>query len=257
MAPVILNFTQIGSVLPIAVIGPSRRLYREIAEQLEMLINSGEFPPGSRLPSERELARLFGVSRPPVREALLALEIAGLIDVRIGSGVWVVGRPSGARPGADAQETADSDEPGPFELIQARQVLEGEIAALAARAASESDLEGIRETIDQMIEENARNAVEQEADRLFHLRIAGATGNSAFVHLMRSIWEFRYGPMWSKIEEHFLTPQRRAQTVKDHTAIYQALKARDPAKARDAMHDHLRRVHAEFAKEWDEANRPC
>lgn len=238
--------------MPIAAIGPPRRLYREIAEQLEALITKGEFPPGTRLPGERELAKLFGVSRPPVREALLALEIAGFVDVRVGSGVWVVERSPGPRAGAPA----DTDEPGPFELIKAREVLEGEIAALAASEATQADLDGILETIDQMVEENARNAVEQEADRLFHLRIAAATGNSAFVHLMRSLWEFRYSPMWIKIEEHFLTPQRRAQTVKDHLAIYKAIKSRNPEQARNAMHAHLRRVHDEFTKGWDKANPP-
>jgi DNA-binding FadR family transcriptional regulator len=241
--------------LPIAALGPPRRLYREIAAQLEALISNGEFPPGTRLPGERELAKLFGVSRPPLREALLALEIAGLVDVRVGSGVWVVQRSSSPRAEV-AVTTKDSGEPGPFELIKAREVLEGEIAALAASAATQSDLDGILETIDQMIEENAHHVVEQEADRLFHLRIAAATGNSAFVHLVRSIWEFRYGPMWIKIEEHFLTPRRRAQTVKDHLAIYKAIKSRDPERARAAMHAHLRRVHDEFTKGWDKANRP-
>jgi len=242
--------------VPIAAIGPPRRLYREIAAQLEELIRSGEFPVGTRLPGERELAKLFGVSRPPVREALLALEIAGLVDVRIGSGVWVL---DGAKqsPVGELSSAVDTGEPGPFELIKAREILEGEIAALAACVASESDLRGIWETIEQMIDENTRNAVEQDADRLFHLRIAAATGNSAFVHLMRFIWEFRYGPMWVKIEEHFLTPQRRAKTVKDHKAIYAAIKARDPEKARAAMHEHLHRVHGEFTKSWDKANRPA
>ncbi len=252
--------------MPIAAIGPPRRLYRDIAQQLETMIKSGEFAAGTRLPGERELAKLFGVSRPPLREALLALEIAGLVDVRVGSGVWVVERAgvgsavsaAGSREVGDSESgrsgVGDSEEPGPFELIKAREVLEGEIAALAAVAATPSDLEGIHETIGLMKEENARQASEQEADRLFHLRIAAATGNSAFVHLMRSLWEFRYGPMWVKIEEHFLTPKRRAQTVKDHQAVYEALRARDPQRARDAMHAHLRRVHEEFTKGWDKAN---
>jgi DNA-binding FadR family transcriptional regulator len=243
----------VGVAVPAsAPITAPRRLYREIAGQLEALISRGEFPPGTRLPAERELAKLFGVSRPPVREALLSLEIAGLVDVRIGSGVWVVEPPKAA-----ATATPDAGEPGPFELIEARKVLEGEIAAIAASVASEHDLAGILETIEQMIAENARHAVEQEADRLFHLRVAAATGNSTFVHLMRSVWEFRYGPMWNKIEEHFLTPQRREQTVKDHQAVYQALKARDPDRARAAMHRHLNRVQRQFAKEWDEANPPA
>src|SRR5512142_3187153 len=97
------------------------RLYRKIARQLSELIASGEFAPGQRLPAERELAQQLGVSRPSVREALIALEIEGKVEVRVGAGVFVAPpRPVGLPP-----LSTDEGE-GPFELIRARRVVEGE-----------------------------------------------------------------------------------------------------------------------------------
>src|SRR2546427_8312532 len=116
--------------MPIQSIEP-RRLYRQIADQIRTLIRSGEFPPGSRLPPERDLAKQLGVSRPSVREALIALEVEGLVEVRIGSGIYVQ-RSAAARNGDEA--SAVHAEAGPFELLRARQVIESECAALAAKS---------------------------------------------------------------------------------------------------------------------------
>src|SRR5512137_2198693 len=108
--------------MPIQSIEP-RRLYRQIAEQIRGLIRSGEFVPGSRLPPERDLARQLGVSRPSVREALIALEVEGMVEVRIGSGIYVRGAPEHAAGAASLEPAA-----GPFELLRARYVIESECA---------------------------------------------------------------------------------------------------------------------------------
>ncbi|HEX3063454.1 MAG TPA: GntR family transcriptional regulator, partial [Usitatibacter sp.] len=92
----------------------NRRLYRQIADQIAALIERGEYGPGQRLPPERDLAKQLGVSRPSVREALIALEVEGYVEVRVGSGVYVLGPRHG--PAAHPLP-ADS---GPFELIRAR-----------------------------------------------------------------------------------------------------------------------------------------
>jgi DNA-binding FadR family transcriptional regulator len=96
--------------MPLQSIEP-RRLYRQIADQIRALIKSGEFGAGSRLPPERDLARQFGVSRPSVREALIALEVEGLVDVRIGSGIYV------RAPSEGAINDAPEALAGPFELL--------------------------------------------------------------------------------------------------------------------------------------------
>jgi DNA-binding FadR family transcriptional regulator len=234
--------------MPIHVVEP-RRLYRQIADQIGALIASGEFAPGKRLPPERNLAQLLGVSRPSVREALIALEIAGLVDVRVGSGIYV--REAAAHP-ASVPSAGESEEPdpGPFELLRARRLIEGEIAALAAKFAKEPDIVAIRETIAWMVQENERNAPTQEGDREFHLRIAEASGNSALALVVRGLWDQRYRPMYTKIEQHFSTPALRAQSLSDHGSIFNAIERHDARGARAAMHRHLDRVYKEFSKSW-------
>ena len=129
--------------MPFQSIEP-RRLYRQIADQVRMLIRNGEFAAGARLPPERDLARELGVSRPSVREALIALEVEGLVEVRIGSGIYVRAVPNGqARDATDALA-------GPFELLRARRVIESECAALAAKAARRAQLRAIDTALDEM-----------------------------------------------------------------------------------------------------------
>src|SRR5690606_10997263 len=156
------------SSMPIKVIEP-QRLYRQISDQLRTLIIAGEFPVGSRLPSERDLAVQLGVSRPSLREALIALEVQGYIEVRMGSGIYICEPPSPSRARPDL-----SGEEGPLEVIQARTVLEGEVAAIAAKAGRKPHYDAIEEAID-MMEADARAGIKPvEADRLFHVRIAEA-----------------------------------------------------------------------------------
>src|SRR5512144_2293892 len=129
--------------MPFQSIQP-RRLSRQIAEQIRGLIHSGEFPAGARLPPERDLARQLGVSRPSVREALIALEVEGLVEVRIGSGIYVQA-PRGKDPPAEGADT--HAEAGPFELLRARYVIEAECAALAAKSAKRAQVAAIEEAI--------------------------------------------------------------------------------------------------------------
>src|SRR5512136_1076854 len=120
--------------MPIKAVEP-QRLYRRIAEQIAQLIRRGEYRPGERLPPERDLARQLAVSRPSVREALIALEVEGYVEVRVGSGVYVTQR----RPQSRRADPLSGDS-GPFELIAARRLLEAECAALAAKLASPAQI---------------------------------------------------------------------------------------------------------------------
>jgi DNA-binding FadR family transcriptional regulator len=232
--------------MPIQAVEP-RRLYRQIADQIGALISSGEFAPGKRLPPERNLAQQFGVSRPSIREALIALEIAGLVDVRVGSGIYVREVPAKAPVPAGTQEESD---PGPLELLQARCLIEGEIAALAATNAKPADIAAIKETMDWMAEENTRGAVVQEGDRQFHLLIAEASGNSALALVVSGLWDRRRGPMYAKFEQHFNSAELRTQSLADHAVIFAALERGDARGARAAMRKHLERVYREFSRNW-------
>ena len=227
------------------------RLYRQIAGQIVALIDNGEFSAGSRLPPERELAGLLGVSRTSVREAIIALEIAGRVEVRVGTGIFVTGHASRMAPPSTNTLVGDSGV-GPFELLAARAVIEGETAALAAKHARKTDIAVLRETIVRMRDRADDNAERDAADRAFHVRIAEATRNGALAHAVASLWDQRRGDLWARIEVHFHTAALRAKTLADHEAIVAALAARDADGARKAMHRHLERVAREFQRRWDE-----
>jgi DNA-binding FadR family transcriptional regulator len=231
--------------MPLQSIEP-RRLYRQIADQIRLLIGSGEYPTGARLPPERDLAKQLGVSRPSVREALIALEVEGLVDVRIGSGIYV--RNEGARSGAGGVEHGASS--GPFELLRARWSIEGETAALAAKSARRAQLASIEEAIALMEDAAARNEVPQEGDRQFHLRIAEASGNGVLVNVVKMLWEERAGPLFTQLENHFATPETWARAMAEHREVLAALRSRDAAAARAAMHRHLDQAYKRFSRGW-------
>lgn len=228
----------------------SQRLYRQIADQLSELVRRGEFKPGDRLPSERDLSQQFNVSRASVREALIALEIDGLVVVRVGLGVFV-----NDAPAANSQ-TAMLGEPGPFEVLSARYLIEAETAALAARDGSAKDHARIRETLQMMSDEVGTSGNGLNADSLFHLRIAEASGNSALAHLVNQLWNFRYSAMFRKLDEHFDSPQRHAEAIEEHRKLVIAIERRDEQGARAAMLAHLDTVRAALERGWELANVP-
>jgi len=235
-------------VVPLQTVEPVR-LYRQIAGQIATLIDSGEFTSGARLPPERELAVLLGVSRTSVREALISLEIAGRVEVRVGTGIFVKGQGEG-RGGVAAAPASDTG-PGPFDLLAARALVEGEVAALAAHHITKSGIAALRETIARMHTHGDDFEQRDAADREFHVRIAEAAGNEALVITVAHLWDLRRGDLWTKTEQHFHTPALREMTLADHAAIVEALAAHDPGGARDAMRRHLSRVAHEFQRRID------
>ncbi|MGO1238947.1 MAG: GntR family transcriptional regulator, partial [Hafnia alvei] len=142
------------------------RLYQEVGNTLRELIAQGEYPIGERLPPERDIAEQFSVSRSVVREALIMLELEKLIDVRKGSGVYVVALPQSQRRAAVTD--LDENTYGPFELLQARQLLESEIAAFAAVQATKADIMKMRKAIEQERQSLSSGTIDESADELFH-----------------------------------------------------------------------------------------
>jgi len=249
-APCVKRADPEDQALPLTQVEP-QRLYRRIADQIAAMIDRGEFTPGARLPAERELARVLGVSRTSVREAIISLEIAGRVDVRVGNGIFV--RAVNGRADRSAPDDAGT---GPFDLLAARSMIEGEIAAAAAASIRPADLAALRATLAEMREADADGTRRDEADRAFHVAIASATGNAALVHAVSGLWDQRRGELWRRLEGHFHTPDLRQRTIADHAAIIDALAARDAAAAREAMHRHLARVDREFRRSLDPAGAP-
>jgi len=230
--------------MPFQSIEP-RRLYRQIADQIRGLIRSGEYGPGARLPPERDLARQLGLSRPSVREALIALEVEGLVEVRIGSGIYVRAAPEGAAP-ASAEAAA-----GPFELLRARYVIEAECAALAAKSARRAHVQAIASALDEMEREMTDGRQPLHSDRDFHLRIAEATGNGALVHVVKMLWDERTGPLYQQLEHHYDSPELWRAAMAEHRAILKAIADHDPVAAKSAMQRHMNQAYKRFSKGWD------
>ncbi len=226
----------------------SRRLYRQIADQIAALIDSGEYKPGSRLPPERDLAKQLGVSRPSVREALIALEVEGYVEVRVGSGVYVLGR----RAPAAAPLPADS---GPFELIKARWIIESECAALAARSATKAQVRAIEEALDAMARDKDQGTMPLHNDREFHLRVAEASGNSALVLVVQTLWDQRTGPLFLRLEHHFDTPGLWEVAIREHREVLQAIVKKDASAARAAMRRHMDHAARRFSASWSKSRR--
>jgi DNA-binding FadR family transcriptional regulator len=225
---------------PHDAIATEPRLYRVVSGRIEALIREEDIKPGERLPAERDLAAKLGVSRTSLREALIALELGGVVEVRGGSGVYVSEQAAqkSARPAAG---------PGPFEVLAARRMVEVEVAALAAKNATPAAVDAILVAVEQM-EQNQDNRGENEsADRNFHLAIARAAGNSALVGVIEYLWAQR-GSLWHKLTEHFQTEELRQLTLLDHRAILAAIASHDVAGARSAMRAHLDRVTRTFSR---------
>jgi DNA-binding FadR family transcriptional regulator len=233
--------------VPLQTVEP-RRLYRQIADQLRTLIAKGEFPAGARLPAERDLARQLGVSRPSVREALIALEVEGWVEVRTGSGVYVLDRSHRTPAPAEAVEW------GPLELIRARRVVEGETAAMAATLARRKDVDAMTRAIESMREQAERHIMPLEGDRSFHLAIVDACGNAVLSETVQGFWDSRRGPIFTRLGGYFENVKSWRSAIAEHELIRDAIAARDADAARKAMHEHMDRSHQRFSASWRRAN---
>lgn len=215
------------------------RLYRVVADRILALIQDEGIAAGERLPSERDLASKLSVSRASLREAVLALELGGVVEVRGGSGVYLCEK--------EVEKELPEVGPGPFEVLSARRLIEAEVAAIAARVATDASIDAILNAVVAMEKHHENYASNENADRDFHLAIARATGNSALVGTMEYLWNQR-GRLWHRLKEHFQTEELRQLTLTDHRNILEAIVAHDPAAARKAMRAHLERVTRTFSR---------
>lgn len=210
------------------------KLYQKIALAIAASITDGRYTPGQKLPSERELADELGVSRPTIRDAMIALEFQGLVEARQGSGVYV----TSASP--VPEDTADLDVSA-LEWTEARRLFEGEASALSAAIATDDQLT----TLDRLVDEMAQNPGDEATERLereFHVFLALATDNAAIVAGVEELWELR------QQSPHCASMLRRARNaaggkfVGEHRQIVKALRGRDSKAAREAIHSHLGQV---------------
>ncbi len=214
-----------------------RKSYMLIVDQLNHLITTGEIKVGDKLPPERMLAEQFGVARPTVREALSALEVLGIIDVKVGSGAYVIQVPQQGAPQTIQQLEEESS---PLELFEVRKVIEGFAVAKAAENASEDDLARIREIVSSMEKDVPQEEFSLEKDRQFHLSIAQATQNAHVIEIVKYIIGVMQKPLWQKyIMKNISIEGHKVTYVNNHRLILKAIEAKDPDRARTLMLEHL------------------
>src|SRR5882757_8278869 len=208
------------------------RLYQQVAATIERAITDGRYQPGQRLASERDLAEEFGVSRPTVRRAVIALEMRGMLESRQGSGVYVRRQMAAAPPPRELDI-------GAFDQAEARRLFEGEVAALAATLITDEELAYLESLVVEMNNENATKEQSELADRQFHATIARATRNSAVVRVIENTWDLRYkSPLCMQMLDRARDVRRRPLND-EHQEIIDSLRTRDPKAARAAMQAHL------------------
>jgi DNA-binding FadR family transcriptional regulator len=217
------------------------KVFEQIVIQIEQQILRGDLRTGDRLPTERELAEQFRASRTAVREAMKTLAQQGLIDVRPGRGTIVIDGTSSALRDSLNRSMVVNQHKGSAELVEVREILEPEIAALAAVRATDADIAELQaavETMDTHLEEADAFIA---ADNHFHQILANATNNNLILTLIHPIMEL-LSEQRKQIFGVEGGPQRGQQY---HKLLLDAVVRRDPDAAREAMRAHLRQVGAD------------
>lgn len=225
----------------------TRKIYEEIVDQIRDLVARGDLKPGDRLPSERDLVERLQVSRASIREALSALEMMGLLEVRSGEGTFVRKLRSESVV-APLAWMLTMEKGTMLELLEVRKILEVQAVGIAAERADESDLKELFAALEDMREELSSLASDGKSDHRFHYAVTRATKNKIMIRLMDTIsdlMKYMLKSSRSKLYEGKYTP---ALLLEEHMRIYEAIKDKDSRKAREFMLHHLNGVEEETIK---------
>lgn len=219
----------------------SNKLYIQIYNQIYDAIINGVYKVGDKLPSEKEFCSMFNVSRVPVREALCALELNGLVDSIQGVGVYVKERPA-QMPSMDWVQNVE-----PQEIIRARMVLEPDIAREAALHIKSPEREEMEKIIAAFREDVKSGANSSSADRQFHTCIARASGSVLYVTLMEVIFDAMNQEMWDLILSRTVhTSKHRIMNYQEHEYIAQAILGGRADDAYALMKEHMMRLYERY-----------
>lgn len=222
-----------------------RKLYIQIADQIRDQILNGAVEAGRQLPSERDLAMSLGVSRPTVREALIALEVAGLVEVRVGAGAFVRQRDVS---GVSLPELSAS----PLEVMAVRRLLEPEAAALASQNISPQGTTRLREALKTMRAETVLDQWSSESDQVLHMTLADACNNSVLRETIEALWNARHGEVDKRFHQHLADIRAiRDHILADHEAIVAGVVSGNAEGARKAMAQHLEFVATAMLETWE------
>lgn len=230
----------------------TKKIYEEIIEQLRLLVVKGDLKPGDRLPSERDLAVRLSVSRASVREALSALEMMGLLEIRSGEGTFI------KKINVDSVVTPLSwalsmERDTVLELLEVRKMLEGQTVYLAASRAKEDNIKELEGALKAMYADIKSGEIGEKADLLFHYAIARASQNSILIRLMNTISDLMHETLKAsriRLYEGKVAPEK---LYKDHLMILDAIRNKSAKDARRYMVEHLEGVE-ERLKEYYSVN---
>jgi GntR family transcriptional repressor for pyruvate dehydrogenase complex len=213
------------------------RIYEEVVSQIHELVREGRFQAGDQLPSERELAETFKVSRTSVREALRALEAQGLIVSRTGAGNFVAELPVESLIAPLATLLIEGKR-ALADVFEMRKLIEPHIASLAAERATKRDIERMKKILDKQRDAVSRGATGVEADAELHFAIGRATQNQALEKLVSGLMDI----LSHSREESLQTADRRKASIESHRKIISAIEEHDTKKACEAMLFHIEQV---------------
>jgi DNA-binding FadR family transcriptional regulator len=226
----------------------SKKLYMQIYSQILSEIQSGSFKIGDKLPAERELCEQFGVSRAPIRQALSALELNGIIYSRQGEGVYV----------KNTQVTPDRSQSAiffnsisPEDIVEVRMNIEPLIVKFAAQRATNEDIEELRRTIEEMEKETKAGVYVPETDEKLHYGIAKASHNDLFINMMAAINNaMKQQEMWKFIRDRTVTrPDYRDVNFKEHQLIIKAIEEHNEKEAVEIMTNHMQNLYDRYWKD--------
>lgn len=230
------------------LLNPKKRTYELVVEQIQTLCLENNLPPGGRLPSERDLASLFGVSRNSVREALKGLESKGFLEIRQGGGSFLaqtkhdmLGNELGTR--IDAAEIQYIDD-----MLELRRAFEVEAASLAAQRATPDNLQAMRDVLGQMALAANDPELGVQADVDFHLQVANATKNQLLIDLMETLAKRLEENIRVTRHHRFTDAARHQDTYREHEEIYLAIESRNSELAKKLMGEHISRIRSELDK---------
>ncbi|XBS68007.1 FadR/GntR family transcriptional regulator [Acerihabitans sp. KWT182] len=216
----------------------SERLYQKIANVVISMVNKGVYSPGQALPAERDLSKQLGVSRASLREALIVLELSGWIEIRSGNGVFVC-----ETPGTKSQP-GPSYEYNQYDVIQARSIVESELAYLAAKVGALASREKLRDLVASMALNISNNniGVFYRLDREFHLLIGSMAGNPILNEVAITVWNRRINLPYLHLDDRYADHSKLRIFNEDHQQMADAIIAGDADEARRCSQKHLERV---------------
>ncbi len=227
----------------------TKKVYMKIVEQIRNLIKEDKLKPGVKLPSEKILAEKLGASRSSLREAISALEILGITESRGGKGNYIKGNLNSTLYEQVFKEL--EEEESPFEILEARKVVETEIAGLAAKKATEGDIAAIKESLNKMKENMTDIPKAIEFDREFHINIGRAAHNTILFSITFYLADILKGKLWIKLlEKSWSIPSHPQKYCEEHNEIFNAIKNKDSKEARNRMYDHLDDVGRDLLNEY-------